>query len=148
MKKISVFILLLITMITLCACDISQDSNKAESDALDGILINITKIEHGTHCDGYKSKNGEFVKVYFTAENVSDHMTTLYESDFKMNDTYTMRKPYEYSNNFTTGYLEMLGDIKYECYLVFDCVKYNQEANFKLIWNPGIFSTKTKIWEI
>ena len=158
MKKIFFLLLIFLVLVSFCGCvSFFEEEDQEEKDyyvgdtqTFDGVSLKITNVESGPYLNynsgnSEKSQNGHWVKVSFTIEKVGNSQFKLYGSDFKLNDTYTIRDITYRHSKLESGF-DVLEGNKYQFNVVFDSSYSHEEKDLRFLWSPGTFFDDTYVW--
>jgi hypothetical protein len=163
MKKILSGIMAGVMAVSLCGCfggyeRDSESSQKQEqvqktfgvgdTQTIDGVNITLTEVKTQTQPINFvSSDNGYFVRVFFEVEKLHDKYFVLYGSDFRLNDTYTIRDCAFCSKDLNGGINLLQGNV-YSFEVIFDSSYSHEGKDLTFIWDNGGIFGKTRKWVI
>lgn len=159
MKKIISILIVVLMAINLSGCfglfeiEDKNDTptNKVyylyDTQKMDNVSLKVTKVESGKYYGSEESRNGEWVGVFFTMENLNEEPYRISYLYFTLNDTYTIRETTYRLTNIESGGFYLIKGTIYEFWCVYDCKYGHNEKDLKFIWETnGLFGGDTREW--
>ena len=117
-----------------------------DTQKMDNVSLKVTSVESGNTYGTERSKNGQWVLVYFTMENLSDKPYRISYLYFTLNDTYTIRETTYRLTNIESGGFNLIKGNKYEFWCVYDCKYGHNEKDLMFIWESNDLFKDTRVW--
>jgi hypothetical protein len=117
-----------------------------DTQKMDNVSLKVTSVESGNTYGTERSKNGQWVLVYFTMENLSDEPYRISYLYFTLNDTYTIRETTYRLTNIESGGFYLIKGTIYEFWCVYDCKYGHNEKDIKFIWESNDLFKDTREW--